>query len=322
MPVSSPETTCQQLPRLPGKPQAPLMRLRPPSASWREVGVALWVWRNLHVLGERHARRRATLDLEALSGLLLPDTLLTRTDNPPTELRPLQSMTAAGRRTPWYARGATASHEVRGSFSTVHLASPLNPGLPHPVRSAYRVSHPLDGLLLTRLPGLVSCRSAHGVPALQSFPLARSSDASRRPMPSCRWPDSRTVRTRGSDGNSTSPPRGAAARFANRNRHPFTAVAKHPRPARLQGLAPRDESVASPRRLGRRRARYSPGLRTWSGLPARSRVPTQASTRLPRAGTGGAAKGTRRHQTRCGQLAPRRIDSSEVGDVSGTPHRP
>jgi len=31
------------------------------------------------------------------------------------------------------------------------------------------------------LPGLVSCRSAHGVPALQSFSLARSRDASRRP---------------------------------------------------------------------------------------------------------------------------------------------
>jgi hypothetical protein len=58
-----------------------------------------------------------------------------------------------------------ASHEVCGSSSTIHLQSPLNPGLPHPVRSAFRVSHPPDGLLLYRLPGLVSCRSAHGVPS-------------------------------------------------------------------------------------------------------------------------------------------------------------
>jgi hypothetical protein len=106
------------------------------------------------------------------------------------------------------------------------------------------------------------------------------------------------------------------------NRRPFTAISQPTKPARLQGLAPRDESVAPPRRLGRRRARCSPGLRTWSGLPSRSRVPTQATARLPRACTGGAAKGTRRTQTRTGQLAPRRIDSSEVGDVSGTPHRP
>jgi hypothetical protein len=158
--------------------------------------------------------------------------------------------------------------------------------------------------------------------ALQSVPLARSSDASRRPMPSCRWPPSGATRARGPDSDCASPPRGTMIRLMNRNHHPFTAVAKSPKAARLQGLAPRDESVASPRRLGRRRARYSPGLRTWSGLPARNRVPTQAPARLPRACTGAAAKGTRRNQTQSGQLAPRRIDSSEVGGVSGTPHRP
>ena len=80
----------------------------------------------------------------------------------------------------------SAAHEVLGSFSTTHSSSPLHPGLPHPVRSASRVSHPPDGFLLDELPGLVSCRSALGVPSLQSFSLARSCDASRRPMPSCR----------------------------------------------------------------------------------------------------------------------------------------
>jgi len=59
--------------------------------------------------------------------------------------------------------------------------SPRFAGLPHPLRSASRVSHPPDGFLLDRLPGLVSCQSAHGVPSLQSFSLARSRTASRRP---------------------------------------------------------------------------------------------------------------------------------------------
>jgi len=51
-----------------------------------------------------------------------------------------------------------ASHEVSGSSSTCQLSSPLNPGLPHPVRSVPRVFHPLDGFRLDSLPGLVSCR--------------------------------------------------------------------------------------------------------------------------------------------------------------------
>jgi hypothetical protein len=42
--------------------------------------------------------------------------------------------------------------------------------LPHPVRSACRVSHPLDGLLLLAPPGLVSCRNAHGVSPFRGFP--------------------------------------------------------------------------------------------------------------------------------------------------------
>jgi len=65
----------------------------------------------------------------------------------------------------------SASHEVSGSFSTCLTSSPRSlPGLPHPVRSAFRVSHPLDGLLLDDPTGLVSCRSAHGVPPFRAFP--------------------------------------------------------------------------------------------------------------------------------------------------------
>jgi hypothetical protein len=85
-------------------------------------------------------------------------------DHPSAELRLLQSLTTCRRPRVWLACLRGASHEVRGSYSTIHLPSPLDPGLPHPVRSAFRVSHPPDGLLLDRLPGLVSCRSAHGVP--------------------------------------------------------------------------------------------------------------------------------------------------------------
>jgi len=45
------------------------------------------------------------------------------------------------------------------SPSAQSLRDPLHPGLPHPVRSAFRVSHPPDGLLPRRPSGLVSCRS-------------------------------------------------------------------------------------------------------------------------------------------------------------------
>jgi hypothetical protein len=67
-------------------------------------------------------------------------------------------------------RTATPLMRLGDSFSTIHLPSPLCPGLPHPVRSAPRVSHPPGGLLLDRLPGLVSCRSAHGAFPFRAFP--------------------------------------------------------------------------------------------------------------------------------------------------------
>jgi len=77
--------------------------------------------------------------------------------HPSAELRLLQSMTRSGRpRFRGMLRGA--SREVRGSSSTTYPSSPLFPGLPHPVRSVSRVSHPPDGFLLDGLPGLVSCR--------------------------------------------------------------------------------------------------------------------------------------------------------------------
>jgi len=91
---------------------------------------------------------------------------------PSSELRLLQSVTERG----GYALSCfsaclrSASPEVSGSFSTCLSSSPLCPGLPHPVRSASRVSHPPDGFLLDDPTGLVSCRSAHGVPPFRAFP--------------------------------------------------------------------------------------------------------------------------------------------------------
>jgi hypothetical protein len=89
---------------------------------------------------------------------------------------------------PWPCHGSRA-HAVPPGVSSpsahpgrsVYVAAP---GLPHPVRSASRVSHPPDGLLRPDPSGLVSSRSRQRGSTLQSFPLPRSRGASRRPMPS------------------------------------------------------------------------------------------------------------------------------------------
>src|SRR5262249_5361101 len=48
---------------------------------------------------------------------------------------------------------------------------PLHPGLPHPARSALRVSHPPSGFLLPYPPGFVSPRNAPGIlPSEPSLP--------------------------------------------------------------------------------------------------------------------------------------------------------
>jgi hypothetical protein len=67
------------------------------------------------------------------------------------------------------------SRGVLRPFDASAQASPLHPGLPHRVRSALRVSHPLDGLLLARTSGLVSCRKRPWGFALQGFSLTARS---------------------------------------------------------------------------------------------------------------------------------------------------
>jgi len=104
--------------------------------------------------------------------------------DPPAGLHPLRSLTDY--RLPRTDRGftmacrAAASHEVCGSSSTTHQPSPPVPGLPHPVRSALRVSHPLDGLLLDWLPTVFQAGALMEFHTLQSFSLVRSRYASRR----------------------------------------------------------------------------------------------------------------------------------------------
>ena len=82
-----------------------------------------------------------------------------------------------------------------------------------------RVSHPLAALRLPRPSGPFRPVTLMGFP-LRSLPLPRSRDASRRPMPSCRYPS----------GNGCNP-----------------KITVAPDRARLQGLAPR----GNPWRAGR-----------------------------------------------------------------------
>jgi hypothetical protein len=190
---------------------APLQRLRQRPASTprdRDPVAGLLSWshalpRRIHAIGgsaplvqrSLPALARAPFRRTAASGLevfppVAPRRAPRRPCDPSAELHLLQSLTGC-RRTRVQGMLRVASREVCGSFSTTHRPSPPTPGLPHPVRSVFRVSRPLDGFLLGPAPGLVSCRSALGVPPLQSLSLDRSRTASRRPMPSCRSPTPR-----------------------------------------------------------------------------------------------------------------------------------
>jgi hypothetical protein len=66
-------------------------------------------------------------------------------------------------------------------------SSPLPPGLPHPVRSAFRVFHPLDGLLLERAtrPCFMPERSWSSVP-FRAFPSPGAVTSLDALLPSCR----------------------------------------------------------------------------------------------------------------------------------------
>lgn len=94
-------------------------------------------------------------------------------------LRPLQSFTRAGR---WPSREASPSLGVRSPFSACDRGSPPFPGLPRPVRCAFRVRQPS-----WRLPSaanstaLFHAAHARGSP-FEAFPFARRGYASRRTL--------------------------------------------------------------------------------------------------------------------------------------------
>jgi len=58
--------------------------------------------------------------------------------------------------------------------SDINSGSPVNSGLPHPTPSAFRVSHPLDGLLPPEPAGFVSRQRHSWGFHLQGFPPSQS----------------------------------------------------------------------------------------------------------------------------------------------------
>lgn len=86
------------------------------------------------------------------------------------------------------------SRGVLRPFDASARASQLNPGLPHRVRSAHRVSHPHDGLLLARTSGLVSCRKRPWGFTLQGLSLTtRSYELIAAGLPSWRFSNASTT---------------------------------------------------------------------------------------------------------------------------------
>jgi hypothetical protein len=79
--------------------------------------------------------------------------------SPLAELRLLQSITTGRRpQSGFRLQRCGASHEVWSPSALEEGEVYQTPGLPHPVRSTSRVSHPLDGLLPRNPAGPVSCR--------------------------------------------------------------------------------------------------------------------------------------------------------------------
>lgn len=146
----------------------------------------------------------------------------------------------------------SASHEVCGPSSTVQSSESTYAGLPHPLRSVLRVSHPLDGFLLGRStrPYFMPERSWSSIPF-----RALSSSGAVTPlgvlMPSCHSPRPLTTGTE----------------ILSWLRSLVKVAPAWGLVVWLQGLAPRNELVAiAADFLGRLRARCSPGFPSPSGF--------------------------------------------------------
>jgi len=104
-------------------------------------------------------------------GLPVPtasSTVSLRGRDPLAELRLLQSFTTS-RRPQVLLQLCGASHEVWSPTAHTGTAGPPIPGLPHPVCSVSRVSHPLDGFLPVRPADCFSSRKRSWGCPLQSF---------------------------------------------------------------------------------------------------------------------------------------------------------
>jgi hypothetical protein len=170
-----------------------------------------------------------------------------------------------------------------------------------------------------RLPGLVACRSALGVPRpSEPSSSTRSRATSRRPPcpPAVRLHRDTPARKRASGGLRSRFPSGVR-RASRMRRGPATGrVSSASVPVRLQGLAPRAESVPRPPVI----SRPSVTLLSWAsgplqGSPPRSRAPMSPPALLPRACSS-------RAPTRpCGRTvdpaftAPRSLHASQAGRI-------
>jgi hypothetical protein len=137
------------------------------------------------------------------------------------------------------AAACGASPEVLCPSSALRRRGLRFPGLPHPVRSAFRISHPLDGFLPLRPSGLVSCRwRSWGSSPSELFPPTEAvpplGGRSRHDVGSAfrgrRHPGRRTSQPR-LPRSMASGPRASGGRIWS---HPSSS-----RVARLQGVAPR-----------------------------------------------------------------------------------
>lgn len=74
-------------------------------------------------------------------------------------------------------------------FDDFFIWSPLTPGLPSPVRCAFRFFQPLSAFLLQMISGLISCRfRPWGFYSPELFPQHPARTPSRGLIPSCRLP--------------------------------------------------------------------------------------------------------------------------------------
>lgn len=178
-------------PLVPARPPT-LLGSRSPSALSRKGGSTAWVRRSLLILrsgsvtGARAHPSACTSGISRSSRSLPPQGSTREPCATLSELRLLQSFTT--RRRPQSGSSICgASHEVLAPSAHEGPADPLLPGLPRPVRYAFRVSHPLDVLLPAGPPDPRGVGGARGVLPFRASSSRRSRRASRRSRPSWRW---------------------------------------------------------------------------------------------------------------------------------------